>query len=160
MACSNWNTSILPVFLLHHGPGPANGSSEPVLAMWLAISFFQFPCAVYSASFWLRTEDDVAGSRFICGRYSFQILAKTLAILLSFRSCLQSLKENAGIIPWLGYNCSLWNPYQFIIHISSKHKKFVSPHYPLSCFCLKIQRFGDWILSPSSGGTYSVGPNR
>jgi hypothetical protein len=24
----------------------------------------------------------------------------------------------------------------------------------------KTQRFGDWILSPSSGGTYSVGPNR
>jgi hypothetical protein len=22
------------------------------------------------------------------------------------------------------------------------------------------QRFGDWILSPSSGKTYSVGPNR
>jgi hypothetical protein len=22
------------------------------------------------------------------------------------------------------------------------------------------QRFGAWILSPSSGGTYSVGPNR
>jgi hypothetical protein len=26
-------------------------------------------------------------------------------------------------------------------------------------FYLK-QRFGDWILSPSSGGTYSVEPNR
>jgi hypothetical protein len=25
---------------------------------------------------------------------------------------------------------------------------------------LKKQRFGDWILSPSSGRTYSVGPNR
>jgi hypothetical protein len=24
----------------------------------------------------------------------------------------------------------------------------------------KTQRFGDWILSPSSGKTYSVGPNR
>jgi hypothetical protein len=25
---------------------------------------------------------------------------------------------------------------------------------------LKISRFGAWILSPSSGGTYSGGPNR
>jgi hypothetical protein len=31
-------------------------------------------------------------------------------------------------------------------------------HYPKS-FHLK-QRFGNWILSPSSGGTYSLGPNR
>jgi hypothetical protein len=29
-----------------------------------------------------------------------------------------------------------------------------------SCFYLKTQCFGDWILSPSSGKTYSVGPNR
>jgi hypothetical protein len=27
-------------------------------------------------------------------------------------------------------------------------------------FIFKTQRFGDWILSPSSGKTYSVGPNR
>jgi hypothetical protein len=27
-------------------------------------------------------------------------------------------------------------------------------------FLFKTQRFGDWILSPSSGGTYSVAPNR
>jgi hypothetical protein len=25
---------------------------------------------------------------------------------------------------------------------------------------LETQRFGDWIPSPSSGGTYSDGPNR
>jgi hypothetical protein len=27
-------------------------------------------------------------------------------------------------------------------------------------FLFKIQRFGDWTLSPSSGKTYSVGYNR
>jgi hypothetical protein len=31
-------------------------------------------------------------------------------------------------------------------------------HHPV--LCLKTQRFGDWILTPSSGGTYSDGPNR
>jgi hypothetical protein len=36
-----------------------------------------------------------------------------------------------------------------------------SVHYPSSYFYLKhTQRFGDWILSPSSGGTYSVRPKR
>jgi hypothetical protein len=29
-----------------------------------------------------------------------------------------------------------------------------------SCLCLRTQRFGDWILSPSSGNTYSAGSNR
>jgi hypothetical protein len=29
-----------------------------------------------------------------------------------------------------------------------------------SCFSFKTQRFGDWILSPSSGKTYSVGSIR
>jgi hypothetical protein len=29
-----------------------------------------------------------------------------------------------------------------------------------SCLCFKTQRFGDGILSPSSGKTYSIGPNR
>jgi hypothetical protein len=35
-----------------------------------------------------------------------------------------------------------------------------SGHYPSSCLLFKTQHFRDWILSPSSGGTYSVGPNR
>jgi hypothetical protein len=35
-----------------------------------------------------------------------------------------------------------------------------SGHYPLSCLLLKTQRFRDWIPSPFSGGTYSVGSNR
>jgi hypothetical protein len=39
------------------------------------------------------------------------------------------------------------------------YKHYVSGHYPSSCFCLKTLLFGDWILSPSSGGIYSVGPN-
>jgi hypothetical protein len=28
---------------------------------------------------------------------------------------------------------------------------WVSGHYPSSCFLFKTKRFGDWILSPSSG---------
>jgi hypothetical protein len=44
------------------------------------------------------------------------------------------------------------------------HKKFekyyVSGHNPSPCFLFKTERFEDWILSPSSGGTYSVGPNQ
>jgi hypothetical protein len=35
-----------------------------------------------------------------------------------------------------------------------------SAHCPYSCPLLKTRRFGDWILRPSSGETYSVGPNR
>jgi hypothetical protein len=38
------------------------------------------------------------------------------------------------------------------------YKYYVSGHYPPSCFYSKARRFGDWILSPSSGETYSVGP--
>jgi hypothetical protein len=30
----------------------------------------------------------------------------------------------------------------------------------LSCLLPKTQRFGDWILSPSSGKTYSFAPNQ
>jgi hypothetical protein len=45
-------------------------------------------------------------------------------------------------------------------HVTYKHKYSVFWHYPSSCFYLKTQRFGDWILSPSSGKTYSVGSNR
>jgi hypothetical protein len=41
------------------------------------------------------------------------------------------------------------------------YKYYVFGHYPSSCpFLKKTQRFGDWILSPSSGKTYSVGSNR
>jgi hypothetical protein len=34
-----------------------------------------------------------------------------------------------------------------------------SGHYSSSCLLFKTQRFGDWIPSPSSGGSYSDGPN-
>jgi hypothetical protein len=48
------------------------------------------------------------------------------------------------------------------------YKCYVVGHYLSSCLYLKTpsclffktQRFGDWILSPSSGKTYSVGLNR
>jgi hypothetical protein len=33
-------------------------------------------------------------------------------------------------------------------------------HYPSSCVLFKTRNFGNWILSPSSAETYSVGPNR
>jgi hypothetical protein len=35
-----------------------------------------------------------------------------------------------------------------------------SGHCPASCLLFKMLRFGDWILSPSSGGIYSDEPNR
>jgi hypothetical protein len=52
-------------------------------------------------------------------------------------------------------------------NINSSYKYYVFGHYPSSSLYLKHrpvyfskQRFGDWILSPSSGKTYSVGPNQ
>jgi hypothetical protein len=49
----------------------------------------------------------------------------------------------------------------------NEYKYYVFGHYPSSCLYLKTvlfifqtQRFGDWIMSPSSGKTYTVGPNR
>jgi hypothetical protein len=44
----------------------------------------------------------------------------------------------------------------------SKDELFLLYSWTLSIvlFSFKTQRFGDWILSPSSGETYSVGPNR
>jgi hypothetical protein len=52
--------------------------------------------------------------------------------------------------------------------LCNKYNYYVLGHYPsshplskmLSCLYLKTQYFGDWILSPSSGKTYSVGSNR
>jgi hypothetical protein len=52
--------------------------------------------------------------------------------------------------------------------IGHYYKYYVFGHYPLSYLYLempsflffKTQRFGDWILSPSSGEIYSVGPNQ
>jgi hypothetical protein len=35
-----------------------------------------------------------------------------------------------------------------------------SRHYPSSCILFKARRFGVWILSPSSDGTYAVGPDQ
>jgi hypothetical protein len=44
----------------------------------------------------------------------------------------------------------------------NKHSLQLSQFWTLSIgpdFLFKTQRFRDWILSPSSGGTYSFGPN-
>jgi hypothetical protein len=57
--------------------------------------------------------------------------------------------------------------YYALTSFQAKYKYYVSGHYPLSCLYLKtpsclffrIQCFRDWILSLSSGKTYSVGPN-
>jgi hypothetical protein len=42
----------------------------------------------------------------------------------------------------------------------SLHKYYVSGHYPLSCFYLKHNVSKTQICLPSSGKTYSDGPNR
>jgi hypothetical protein len=59
-----------------------------------------------------------------------------------------------------------WNP--VFTEYEVGYKYYVSGQYPLSCYNLKQrpayiskpQRFGDWILSPASAKTYSIGPNR
>jgi hypothetical protein len=43
------------------------------------------------------------------------------------------------------------------LHLCNYHN---SGQYPSSCLLFKTQHFEGWILSPSSGGMYSVGPNR
>jgi hypothetical protein len=45
-------------------------------------------------------------------------------------------------------------------YISTTFNYHNSGHYPSSCLLFKTRRFGDWILSPFSAGTYSGGPNR
>jgi hypothetical protein len=44
-------------------------------------------------------------------------------------------------------------------HENEKKVKYYDSGRYLSSFYLKKQRFGDWILSPSSGKPYLVGPN-
>jgi hypothetical protein len=46
--------------------------------------------------------------------------------------------------------------YRFVTIVCSYNYHY-SGHYPSSCLVFKTRRFGDWILSPSSGGTYSNG---
>jgi hypothetical protein len=54
-----------------------------------------------------------------------------------------------------------WKHEDISVHIRIiKHDCHNSGHHPSSCHLFKIRRFGDWILSPSSSRTYSVGPNR
>jgi hypothetical protein len=58
--------------------------------------------------------------------------------------------------------------WSFMTDSTHLYKYYVFGRYPSSCLdlktssCLffKAQRFGDWILSPSSGKTYSSGSNR
>jgi hypothetical protein len=38
-----------------------------------------------------------------------------------------------------------------------KYNYHIFGSYPSSCLLFKTRRFGDRILSPSSGGTYSIG---
>jgi hypothetical protein len=55
----------------------------------------------------------------------------------------------------------LWNNYN-IVGYPTIYLNKIFGFWTLSIvlFLFKTQRFGDWILSPSSGKTYSVGPNR
>jgi hypothetical protein len=45
---------------------------------------------------------------------------------------------------------------QFVQNSLVKYNYHNSGHYPPSCLLFKAQRFGDWILCPSSDGTYSA----
>jgi hypothetical protein len=55
-----------------------------------------------------------------------------------------------------------------LVRLIKMYKSYISGHYPSSYLYLKTpsslyfktQRFGDWIMYPSSGKTYSVGSNR
>jgi hypothetical protein len=53
---------------------------------------------------------------------------------------------------------------QIILHMSAalngdtRYPGEAAKNYSSSCFLFKTRRFGDWILSPSSSGTYSVEP--
>jgi hypothetical protein len=49
--------------------------------------------------------------------------------------------------------------YGFVTMVCQNNKQN-SGQYPSSCLLFKTQRFGDWILSLSSSGNYSVGPNQ
>jgi hypothetical protein len=70
-----------------------------------------------------------------------------------FRGLPQSFQESVGMA---------WESHQ-----RKMYKYYIYGRYPLSCLYKKKspvyfskQRFGDWILSLSSGKTYSVEPNR
>jgi hypothetical protein len=58
-------------------------------------------------------------------------IRRTLAVPAEAFLCFfpQSLQVNAGIVPQLGHNCFLPNPFQF--------KYYISGHYPSSCLYLK-----------------------
>jgi hypothetical protein len=56
-------------------------------------------------------------------------------------------------------NPHFWEYFRFKIPPSLQYIYHDSGHYPSSCLLFKTLRFGDWILSPSSVETYSVGPN-
>jgi hypothetical protein len=79
----------------------------------------------------------------------------------------QSLHSNAGIVPqnklWplpVSIHQLIIQFHQIMENVGSSNFYLNSGPYPSSCRQLKTRRFGDWILSPSSDGTYSVGPNR
>jgi hypothetical protein len=57
------------------------------------------------------------------GRCSVQLLAGTLATMTEIVvvGSSQSPQANAGLVPQLGHDCFLLNPYQFYIHQSSCH---------------------------------------
>jgi hypothetical protein len=106
--------------------------------------------------------------------------SRTVSWMEIFSSVWSTHFQNAFFatwIPWSQFAClSGWHSYdgfawfppspqatplkychlQFICH---SYMTINSGHYP-SCIIFKTGRFGDRILSLSSGRTYSVGPNR
>jgi hypothetical protein len=66
---------------------------------------------------------------------------------LGFETELRNLTERSKC-------CRIWGSHSGCY----EYNYCVSVHHPLQFFY--TQRFGDWIQSPSSGKTYSVGPNR
>jgi hypothetical protein len=73
-----------------------------------------------------------------------------------------SKSSKKGICGLIKHVCTLWNTAQDISLVYKTIQIFHTVSVIMSCLLFKTRRFGfgNWILSPSSGGTYSGGPNR
>jgi hypothetical protein len=67
-------------------------------------------------------------SRFVFGRCSVRISVGTTAAILNedFRGLPWSNQANDAIVPGIGHDCFLPNPFQFIIHNSFYHSMLCS----------------------------------
>jgi hypothetical protein len=82
-------------------------------------------------------------------------------LVFQFDEQLEEYKLRLRLI-YLLRHVLFWRSIHADLHLKQRnfHKYYVVGYYPPSCLFFKKQRFGDWILSPSSGKTYSDGPNR